>query len=141
MEEQGLHLLDTFERCLCPGDSLTYQCTVMGEPGGITVWMGSAFNCTSHDIQLFHSDYQSTEGAHGDCGDIVGHSVRTNIHTTNGVNSTAVIHYTSQVTVPINSETMGRIIECIYDDGVAAILVGREEVNITMGIKNITDNK
>ena len=141
VEELGLQLLDTPERCLCPGDSLTYQCTVIGEPSGSTVWMGSAFNCTSLEIQLFHSDYESTEGAYGDCGDIVAHSVRTTINTTNEVNSTAVTHYTSQVTVPITSGTVGRTIECVYDDGATATLAGREEVNITIGIKNTMDNK
>ena len=43
VEEQGLQLLDTSNRCLCPGDSLTYECTVMGEPGGSTAWTGSIY--------------------------------------------------------------------------------------------------
>ena len=52
------------------------------------------FNCVNHEISLFHADYESTEGAYGECGDIVGQSVRSDINTTNG-NSTTVLHYTS----------------------------------------------
>ena len=57
------------------GEHLIYKCTILGEPGGSTVWLGSAFNCTSHEISLFHSEYESTTGAYGDCADIVGQSV------------------------------------------------------------------
>ena len=59
--EVGLQLLNN-ERCICPGETLTYKCTVLGERGGTTVWQGSAFNCTSRQISLFHSDYETTEG-------------------------------------------------------------------------------
>ena len=41
--EQALQLLDNSNRCLCPGDSLTYECPVMGEPGGSTAWTGSIY--------------------------------------------------------------------------------------------------
>ena len=142
VEEQGLQLLNTSNRCLCPGDSLTYECTVMGECGGSTAWTGNIFNCANHEISLFHDDYESTEGAYAECSDIVGQSVRSDINTTND-NSTSVSHYTSQLTVPINSGTVGRTIECLYDDGATATLVGREKVNITIGIlyiKNINTN-
>ena len=140
VEEQGLHLLDTSNRCLCPGDNLTYECIVTGEPGGSTAWTGSIFNCTNHEISLFHADYESTEGAYAECSDIVGQSVRSDINTMND-NSTSVSHYTSQLTVPINSGTVGSSIECLYDDGATATLVGREIVNIIIGIVNAMDNK
>ena len=96
MNEQGLHLLDTSNRYLClyPGDILTYECTVMGEPGGSTAWRGSVLNCISQEIALFHANYESTEGAYGECGDIVGQSVRSDINAMNG-NSTTVTLYTS----------------------------------------------
>ena len=139
VEEQGLQLLDTSNRCFCPGDTLTYECTVKGEPGGSTAWTGNIFNCANHEISLFHDDYESTEGAYAECSDIVGHSVRSDINTTND-NSTSVSHYTSRLTVPINSGTIGRTIECSYDNGTTATLVGRETVNITIGIKNTMDN-
>ena len=64
-EQEGLQLLNN-EGCICFSESLTYKCTVFGERGGSTVWQGSAFNCTSREINLFHSDYEATEGAHRD---------------------------------------------------------------------------
>jgi hypothetical protein len=106
----------------------------MGESGGTTVWRGSAFTCTSQEISLFHD---TTAGSHQECGDILGHSIRSDVdvHITNG-NSTTVTYYTSRLTVPINSGRVGRTIECFYDDGLTTTLVGREKVNITIGNKN-----
>ena len=140
-EEQGQHLVDNSNRCLCPGDSLTFECTVIGESGGSTVWRGSVFNCIGREIALFHAEFESIEGAYGECGDIVamGQSVRSDVNTTNG-NSAIVSHYTSRLTVPSNSDRVGRTIECYYDDGATATLVERETVNITIGIKNTMDN-
>ena len=124
VEEQGLQLLNTFNRyqCLYPGDTLTYECTVMGEPRGSTVWRGSVLNCISQEIALFHADYESTEGAYGECGDIVGQSVRSisDINAVNGNSTTVTTLYISRLTVPINSGTMGMTIECFYDDGAIA---------------------
>ena len=114
----------------------------MGEPGGSTVWEGNVFNCINQEISLFHADYGATEGAYGECGDIVGQSVRSGDNTTND-NSTIVILYTSRLTVPVNSGTVGRTIECHNDDGASSTVVGREEVNITIGINynNVNNNK
>ena len=141
VEKQGLQLLDTSNRYLCPGDSLTYESTVMGESGGSTVWMESVLNCTSQEISLLHGDYESIKGAYDDCGGVVGQNVRRyiGVNTTND-NSTTVTLYTSRLTVPINSGRVGRTIECLYDDGAIATLVGIERVNITIGIKNTVDN-
>ena len=46
-------------RCICPGDTLTYECTVVGL--GVTVWTGSAFSCPSsnNEIALLHSRFLS----------------------------------------------------------------------------------
>ena len=52
------------------------------------MWQGSAFNCTSREISLFHNVYGFIEGAYGECGDIVGRSLRVNINTTDDKNST-----------------------------------------------------
>ena len=130
MDEEGLKLLNTSERCLCPGESLTYECTVMGEPGGSTVWQGSVFNCTNHEISLFHSLYETTEGAYGECDDIVGQSVR---NTTNSDNNSTT-YYVSQLTVPISSGTEGRTIECLYDNGETYTSVERTKIHITISI-------
>ena len=39
---------------------------MFGERGGTTVWMGTAFNCTSREISLFHSGYGTSEGVYGE---------------------------------------------------------------------------
>ena len=117
-DQEGLQLLDS-EACNCPGDSLTYECTVFGERGGTTVWQGSAFKCTSHEISLFHDDYASTQGTYGKCGDIVGWSLReVNVNITDDLNSTgpAYYYYISELTVPVSSDIAGKIIECLYDE-------------------------
>ena len=69
----GLELLDGMEECVCPGQTLTYECTVMGELEGLTVWSGSLFDhyCNSREISLFHSNFDSTEGSFGECGEEV----------------------------------------------------------------------
>lgn len=45
--------------CVCSGDTVMYECTVMGDCGGITVWMGDFFQCSSgrNMIELLHSDF------------------------------------------------------------------------------------
>ena len=45
------------------------------------------------------------------------------------------ITHASRLIVPVNSGRVGRTIECLYDDGATATLVGREKMNITIGIK------
>ena len=69
--------------CICPGYDLTFaECTVKGGPGDITVWKGSAFDCSSNEIALIHSlfgsDTQSQTVAAGECnnGSIRAHSVQ-----------------------------------------------------------------
>ena len=65
---------------ICLGNTLTYQCTVMGGPGGATVWRGTALSCTmsDHEIVLLHSRFESDTGTFRTCsnGAIVGRSLR-----------------------------------------------------------------
>ena len=130
-EQIGLQLLDN-ERCICPGESLTYECTVFGEHRGMTVWQGSTFNCTSREISLFHSNYETTEGSYGECGDIVGQSLRVDVNTTNYNNSAG--YYVSQLTVPmISLETLEKTIECLYDDGTTSTSVEQMTITTTIG--------
>ena len=94
--------------CVCPGDILTYECTVMG--AGTTVWAGNAFNCPSYDneISLLHSRFMSDNVYYHTCnnGAIVARSL-----SVDGNN------YTSQLNVTVTPETIGKTIECHYDDG------------------------
>ena len=113
-----MQLLDN-AGCFCPGEFLIYKCTVMGDLGGATVWTGSAFSCIGHEINLLHIQYESIEGAYGDCDDIVGR----NVNTTDGNISTG--YYISQLTAPISSDTAGKNIDCAYDDGTNLESVGQ----------------
>ena len=95
--------------CTCPGYTLTYECTVMGGPGGATVWHGTSFNCTmsDHEIVLLHSRFESNTGTLRMCsnGAIVGRSLRVE---NNG-------RYTSQLNVTVSSDMTGESIECAHD--------------------------
>ena len=115
--------------CTCPGYPLIYECTVFGEPGGTTVWMGTAFNCISHEISLFHSDYGTSKGAHGECDNIEGRSVK--IIDNRG--SSVILGYVSQLIARVRSDTIGKSIECQYDDGVTFSSVGEAVVTATTG--------
>jgi hypothetical protein len=96
--------------CICPGDNVTFTCTTIG--GEATLWSGSVFpvNC---DITLNHSKFSDTGGVSGFCSNrgIVGRSVE-------GINN----RFTSQLTVPVNSDSINRTVECIviYNSTVAS---------------------
>ena len=93
--------------CVRPGDTLTYDCTVTGQPGGFTVWTGSAFDCLSNEISLPHNRYTLAEGAFGVCnnGAIVAKSL-----------SVEANNYTSQFNVTVTTDIAGKTIECVRND-------------------------
>ena len=92
--------------CTCPGYTLIYECTVMSGPGGVTVWNGTALNCTSNEIVLLHRRFTSADGAFDVCnnGSIVGQSLRVEDN-----------FYTSQLNVTFNSDMIGESISCVHD--------------------------
>ena len=96
----------TSKLALCPGDILIYNCTLMGTPGGVTVWQGEAFDCQNSEISLLHGLFTSQDGATGECndGDIVARSL--------GVEDN---HYTSQLRVTVSTAITGKTITCVYD--------------------------
>lgn len=115
--------------CLCPGETVTYQCSV--PPGIATVWRGSAFNCpsTSNAIVLHHSQYTSGNSS-GECSDhdILGRGVSV-------VNST----YVSILNVTVNSNYpyyRNKMIECVYSDGSRLIPIGRIMINASLPTGN-----
>ena len=93
--------------CVCPGDILTYECTVMG--GYSTVWI-----CPECEIILLHTRFKSANGTTISCnnGAIVGQSL--------GVQGN---NYTSQLNVTITAETAGKTIMCIRDNGITTMLI------------------
>ena len=95
--------------CACPGDKLTYRCTVQGEATGATLWNGTVFSSCqqgSNEILLQHRDFTTTGGTTGTCnnGNIVGQSL-----------SVQGDNYTSQLNVTITPDTAGKTITCAYD--------------------------
>ena len=97
--------------CECPDYTITYECTIVG--GLATVWKGSAVDC-KNEIVLLHSRFMS-DGTVRECNDgaIIGRSVTV-------ANNDL---YTSQLMVRISSATVGKTIECFYDDGSTEQLV------------------
>ena len=98
----------------CPGDVLSYNCTVVG--GIATVWRGTAFDCpetTNNEIILRHSRFSVAEGTFGSCsgGIIRGRSL--------GVQDSMC--YISQVNVTVNSGHNGQTVECTIDPSLAVV--------------------
>ena len=98
--------------CVCPGDTLTYECTAMGVTGGSsTVWTGTAFECLCcNDNIILPHDLFSSRSCNN--GDIVarGLSVEGN-------------NYTSQLNVTVTPDTAGKTVECHRDNGADSILL------------------
>ena len=100
--------------CIRPCDTVTYECTVVGSPGGLTVWAGDFFvHCLNGKrvMTLRHSPTQvgeTSEFTDRTCnnGSIVGRIIRVENDS-----------YTSQLNVTLTSDIVGRSIECSYDNG------------------------
>ena len=90
--------------CTYPGYNLTYECTVVGDRFGFTVWRGSAFDCKIEEIPLQH--HRFTDGVAGECnnGSLVAHSLREQ----DGF-------FTSQLNVTFTTALIGKSIECVHD--------------------------
>ena len=93
----------------------------MGGRFDITVWRGSAFDCSSEEIILLHNRFTSLNGAYGQCnnGSIVGR----NLGTDSG-------RYTSQLNVTATPDIIGKSIECLHENGLDIIIIGL--LNITL---------
>ena len=113
--------------CACPGDILTYKCTVVGGFGGATILRGKSttFSCYSagshgQKIILWHRLFDI--GTSGVCnnGTIVGQSLRAE----NG-------SYTSQFNITVSSELIGETIECAHDNGSITSPVGHLKISRT----------
>ena len=97
--------------CTCPGQMLTFTCTVIG--GGITVWDGTAFDCSG--IELRHTQFNAAGGPSGNCnsGAIKAMSI--------GVTSSC---YASQLIVNISLSLNNTTIQCTHD----SIDMGQREI-------------
>ena len=127
-----IYLLGAFELkstndSVCPGDILTFECTVIGSGGGSTVYkfQNSAFDstmCNTDDIVLLHSRFNSSDSADSK-----------NKSCTIG-NRTVAIHgqsvrivngsYISQLKITLSPSLYRSTIDCVYDNGSMEISVG-----------------
>ena len=119
--ERGFGELNKISSCTCLNNDITYTCAVNGL--GFTIWQGSAFDCPAqlNRILLHHTSFAS--GIMGLCngGTIVGHSL--------GVSGSV---YTSQLTVSVTSNMIGRMIECAYSPmGVTITPINSTTIAIT----------
>ena len=123
-------ILTTDGHCICPGDTLTYECVVIGSQLSTTVWRGTAFECTSGEISLLHSSYaeSSVLRAYGECnnGSIIAQ----------GLSIADNMCYTSQLNITVSAYVIGKSIECHYDDSNTATLQLVGAANIITGNYN-----
>lgn len=110
----------------------TYKCTVAGTSYGITVWRGSALSdCDTQEISLLHRRFTD---AHKTCNN--GAIVARGISNIAG-NGTDSEWYTSQLTVTVTPELIGKNVECAYDDVINVTTIGT--LNISAPGKTIND--
>lgn len=121
----GLQQLSSMSSCTCLGYETTYECTVFS--GVVTIWFGTAFHNCSHDrILLRHSDFSrnDTYSLNTICG-----AIGTMI--TGRVVSVVNNSYTSQLTVYVSQDLVGKTIACA--NGNENNIVGTAEINLTTG--------
>lgn len=107
--------------CVCPGDVVTYECTVCG--GRVTVWGGSAFQCANQEILLSNRNF-GTSGASGVCNDgaIVGRGI-----------SAENDCYTSQLNITFTDGLQNSTIVCSVDNGTYSRAIGRDLLRKSTG--------
>ena len=107
--------------CACPGDTLIFICTVVGP--GVTVWRGTAFDCSNqnNEILLRHSQF-TIDTAFITCNDdaISGRGLQ---NVTNG-------QFTSQLNFTVSADNNGKTVECGHNDGTTTSRVGINTVTV-----------
>ena len=114
-------------KCICPGHTLTYECTVCGE--GATVWNGDLFNCTSNDIILSHRVFEDESGTRRECnnGAVTAHS--DGVLRENNTNC-----YISQLHISMNADINNKTVTCSHTSGPNETVVDTKAVDFTAGI-------
>ena len=117
--------------CACPGDRVSYKCSVAGlEPGiGSTIWRGSAIDdlCSQGggEIVLRHRSFNESRS----CGNITGQGIKVQV----GEGGC----YTSRLNVTVDPRLDNETIECIYHNGTTETLIGTSSVEVTEGERSI----
>ena len=110
--------------CVCPGNILTYECTVHVMRGAATIWTGSAFQCPSagNEIALSHNAFlYNRNGQLKYCnGAIVARILSVEDNNLN-----------SQLNVTVTPDTAGKTIECLNYNWTHDILIFTSIVPIT----------
>lgn len=108
--------------CLCPGDTLTYECTVVG--GNTLVWRGSALSCpsTDNEIVLLLSDRISLSKSCNN-GTVTAKFIR------------IADTYISQLNVTWTRDLIGESIECMHEYDA----IEDANVTVTFGSLNISN--
>ncbi|KAL5494339.1 hypothetical protein EMCRGX_G015652 [Ephydatia muelleri] len=108
---------------LCPGDNITYTCTLSSNSAVLTtLWTGSGFQCSRtpvNSIALPQSSSASLNTVPGSCGNLS--AVMTNISGT---------CYTSVLTIPTPQYFNGTTVTC--KDGNFGTLIGSDTLNIQL---------
>ena len=124
--------LITMGDCICPGATIVYECNVTR--GGLTVFQGSALNCSNSNNELtlthnLNSNRSSTRSCNG--GAIVAKT-----------NSNRQDHFSfsSTLTVTLNDNVMAlKDISCSFDNGSVVSAIGSYYIptftGITMSVK------
>ena len=116
--------------CVCPGDSVQYECTVCSRyyGPGLTVWIGSAVMCNergnANEIVLVHSRFSSDNGTSIDCSE-----GRVTVHIIGVVNNC----YISQISLTVSEEIINKTIGCLYDNGIHETIIGQETITALNG--------
>ena len=88
--------------CVCFGDTLTYNCTVVGISGGSTIWTGSALQeCVNNEITFSYNNFIRDDVVCNN-GNIVGRTI--------GVEGS---YYTSQLNVTLTPGVIGKNVMCV----------------------------
>ena len=108
---------------------MTFECNVSGKGLGSTVWAGTALDeCKSMDdeiIVLLHNKFEKGAIKMRCNGTITGQSL--NVIIGNGSNYNL---YTSQLDIIVMYEMIGKVIECLHDDGTSVSLVASTSLNV-----------
>ena len=122
-ERESLMKLKSTSQCICPGDILTYECTIEGD-SGVTLWTGTLFDCpqTENRLVFVHRRFVNTTRT---CNNeaIVGRAVRVE-----GSN------YTSQVNITVDPSMNGESVTCLSNVDFSNMLIGNSTIMLTTGM-------
>ena len=125
----GLVLLND---CVCPGEEVTFECTVCGV-GLATIWTGSLFNYCANDVIIFRHSLFDHGLAIGACnGAVVARSIGVSESDVNGSYC-----YSSQLNVIINSVMNNKTVTCLHVDAISETVIDTLTINITTGACDI----